>query len=171
MADGKGYYISGMSLGDKLVEVNLVYGEPSTERRALLSPVQEIEKEFTVGKYGDIRDTVFISSDEVNGSSVSYSSPKTHGASFRLSAHPTLQRLFDFYLLVWLSKKEQYSHDNGIRFGISKVLDTDDPDKVKEHLLPGEQVFIELPKVRVEGLDDILEQAEAYVPMAPLATK
>src|SRR3989344_5534586 len=76
---------------------------------------------------------------------------------------PNLQRVFDFYLLKWLWERGNFSFDNGIRFGIARVLDTDKPDKVEEYLNPDEPVLVELPKVRVEGLEGILEEVVASI--------
>ena len=170
MDNGKGYYISSSSSDDSGIDVNLVYGEPSTGRRALVSAVQAVEKAFAVGRYNNSPGTVSISRIPISQGIVGWISARD-GSNFGLNTNPALQRLFDYYLLQWLQERKGYSHSLGIRLRISEALGTNGHDEVKEHLLPWEPVLIEIPKVRVEGLDAILEQAEAYVSMAPLETR
>jgi hypothetical protein len=171
MADNRGYYIAEMRVGERGVEVGLVYGEPSTGRRALASSVERIERAFVVGKYADVRGMVFVSRAPVNEGMFSHISARENGFALDLEFEPALQKLFDFYLLEWLSKKIQYSTDNGIRSGIARVLGIgpSDKDRVKEFLDIDEPVHIEVPKVRVEGLEGILEKAQSFEPdMAPV---
>lgn len=158
MGDGKGYYINSSLLSDQDAGVHLVYGKPSTGRTALKSPVQEVERFFVLKREYDNPNRVTISMVPVRG---------RHEDSsliiLDVDNNTNLQRVFDFYLLQWLREITEYNHKTGILAGISRVLGTKRRDKIKEYMDPDEQIAIELPKVRVEGLEGILEEAAGFL--------